>query len=206
MRRPVIGVTGLPCSGKSYAARLLASGEATGERGELVQADDLGHRVLTRPEVVEQLRDRFGGALLRNADAAEIRRRIAARVFQDSAELAWLESVVHPLVDLEARSIVAAIGGGMPVVVEAALLFAAGMDKSCDVVLVIEAGFRTRLDRAAARRWNREELERRDRRLLPLFEPERLREVGDKLVVVRNDEDDNLLGRRLAAALDLINK
>ena len=104
--KPVIGVTGLPCSGKSYAARLLASGEATGEAGELIQADNLGHAVLARPDVATTLRAHFGEDLGSEADAAAFRRRIAAKVFCDPGELAWLEGVVHPLVAVESRRVV----------------------------------------------------------------------------------------------------
>lgn len=196
----VYGVTGLPCAGKSLAAGLLASGEATGEAGILVKADDLGHAVLVRPDVVERLRERFGAALFDGAGPTEIRARIAGRVFADPAELAWLEALVHPLVAGETAKIVAD-AGGRPVVVEAALLFAADMDRDCDVVVLVEAPFDVRLERARGRGWDRGELERRDRRLMPLFSPARRAACGDKLVVVPNAADDGLLGARMGDVL-----
>lgn len=196
----VIGVTGLPCAGKSLAARLLADGEVTGEPGTLVKADDVGHEVLVRPAVLKRLCERFGDGIV-NGDPAETRRRIAAVVFANPAELAWLEGVVHPLVTAELDRVMADAAGKRQVVVEAALLTAAGMDLKCDVIVTVEADFSIRMKRAAGRGWDRHELERRDSRLRELFEPARLGSDEDKLVYVRNDADDNRLAVRMREAL-----
>lgn len=196
----VIGVTGLPCSGKSYAAELLAAGAVAGGPGELIKADDVGHAILLRPDIQDRLRERFGDDVIAPGAAAETRRRIASRVFNNPAELEWLERLVHPLVVEEEDRAVARAAGRL-VVIEAALLFAAGLERRCGRVLVVEADFATRLRRATARGWSREELERRDRRQLPLFAPDRLRDYETEIVVVRNDDDDGRLGERIAAAL-----
>lgn len=164
----VIGVTGLPCSGKSRAAELIARGDVDGEKALLLKADDIGHEVLARPGVAETLRARFGEAAGDRTDPAAMRRAIAARVFADAGELAWLERLVHPLVREETLRRIAASGGARAVV-EAALLFAGGMDELCGRVLVIEAAFPIRLARAASRGWDENELRRREQRLLPLF-------------------------------------
>lgn len=198
---PVMGVTGLPCAGKSLAAEILASGQVTGHPGVLVKADDLGHAVLVRPDVLELLRGRFGDAPFTDPEPAVIRARIARLVFTSPADLAWLETIVHPRVVAETEEIIRRERGVRPVIVEAALLFAAAMDRNCDLVLVVEADFATRLRRAAGRGWNREELERRDRRLLPLFESFDLERRGTKTLVVRNDADDGLLADRIGGVL-----
>lgn len=201
MSAMVLGVTGLPCAGKSFASKLLADGSVTGTPGVLLKADDIGHDILVRPDVVAEMAKRFGSDLFVDAEAAGIRQRIAARVFGKPAELAWLESLVHPLVTAELDAAIAGAGKGTPVVVEAALLTAAGMDLKCDVVVVVEASFATRLRRAAKRGWDRDELERRDRRLAELFDPERLEPLDGKLVRVGNDADDDGLGVRLKNTL-----
>lgn len=198
----VVGVTGLPCAGKSYAARLIAAGEVRGlPGGMLLKADDVGHEILVRPEVVERLRARFGSDAFADADPAAVRRRIAERVFANPDELRWLESVVHPLVTAELDRVIASSPQGATVVAEAALLGAGGMDRQCDVIVVVEAAFEVRLTRAAARGWDRKELERRDARLRELFEPARLEPDKDKLVFVRNDSDDGRLAARIETAL-----
>lgn len=203
MKYRVIGVTGLPCAGKSLAAELLTLGAVPGvPKGVLLKADDLGHDILVRPEVVERLRARFGeGVIAPGSDPASVRRAIAARVFADPAELAWLERLVHPLVDAEVDTAVRQAGGTMPVIVEAALLFASGTDERCDVILVVEAGFDIRLRRASARGWDRNELERRQSRQAPLFEAAWRGPDRAKLVAVSNDADDGMLAGRIATAL-----
>ena len=201
MKQPVIGVTGLPCAGKSLAAELLADGAVNGVRGVLLKADDIGHAVLVRPDVVERLRKRFGAEAFRDDDPAAIRRAIAERVFASPGELAWLETLVHPLVVAEVDRITGEAAGLRPVVVEAALLFAANMDRNCDRVLVVEADFEVRLARAARRGWDRAELERRERRQLPLFEAAFSGPARGKLAFVRNDADDGRLAERIRAVL-----
>lgn len=201
MTQPVIGVTGLPCAGKSLAAELLATGAVTGVGGILLKADDIGHAVLVRPDVVEALRGRFGVDAFRDAEPAAVRRAIAERVFANPDDLAWLESLVHPLVAAEVDRITDDAGGRRPVVVEAALLFAADMDRRCDRVLVVEAEFAVRLARAERRGWDRAELERRERRQLPLFEAAFSGPDRDKLAFVRNDADDGRLAERIREVL-----
>ena len=202
MRQPVIGVTGLPCTGKSYAAGLLAAGRVEGvPAGVLLKADDIGHDILTREDVRRVLRDRFGDGVVSSSDPAAIRRAIAARVFSEPAELAWLEALVHPLVTAEAEREIAAAAGARPVVIEAALLFAADLDLRCDRVLIVEATFAARLRRAEKRGWDREELEKRERRQIPLFDAAQNRPSRDRFVHVRNDDDDTLLASRIATAL-----
>ncbi|MCC8108061.1 MAG: dephospho-CoA kinase [Planctomycetes bacterium] len=201
MTCPVYGVTGLPCSGKSYAAALLADGRVDGVRGVLVKADDVGHDVLTRPDVVLALRQRFGDDAFRDTDAAAVRRAIAERVFSDRDELAWLERLVHPLVTAEADAVIARNTPERPVVMEAALLFEAGMDDRSDVILLVEASFETRLRRAERRGWDRTELERRERRQIPLFEAALQGRNRGKIIRVRNDADDDGLAGRIRDAL-----
>lgn len=196
----VLGVTGLPCVGKSLAASLLAAGRVEGvPEGRLFKADDIGHAVLERPEAREQLRRRFGDGVVR-PDPADTRRRLAARAFANPEDLAWLEGLVHPLVVRELDELADAAGDGRSVVIEAALLTAAGLDRRCDAVFLIEAEFAVRLRRAAGRGWDRAELERRDARQLPLFAPEKLRALDEKVIWVRNDRDDDRLVESLRGA------
>lgn len=194
----VIGVTGLPCSGKSFAASALADGRVDGIPGELVKADDLGHVVLKQDDVKRLMAEEFGPAITEAADPAAVRAVIAARVFSDPEKLAWLEGVIHPLVTEEVRKVMARTPGR--VVVESALLFAADLTGLCDAVVLVEADRAARLERARRRGWNEEELSRRERRLLPQFVEEIVGRLGDDLIRVDNNADDGLLPERLKAA------
>lgn len=204
-QRPVVGVTGLPCSGKSFAARLLADGKVTGERGRLVMADDLGHRVLLLPEIRNKIRERLGHDVYDSPDDKAVRARIAERVFGHPDRLAWLESVIHPAVTRETEAVIRDAGGREMVVVESALLLAANMGENCDVVLLVEADLTTRLARAATRGWDEAELARRESRLVGQYLPERLTKVGSKLARIANDTDGEALIERLKAALRVCN-
>ncbi|MBL8228055.1 MAG: dephospho-CoA kinase [Bryobacterales bacterium] len=86
-----VALTGGLASGKSFAGRVLA------EHGcHLIQADEIGHRVLAPggeayPAVVEQ----FGSGILMEEGQID-RRKLAAIVFHDPEKLALLNSMVHP--------------------------------------------------------------------------------------------------------------
>lgn len=200
MTRPVIGVTGLPCSGKSLAARFIADGTVTGVKGDLLKADDTGHEVLVWPGVVAQLRERFGDGLFVSAEPASIRRAIAGRVFGDREALAWLEGLVHPLVLAEVDRAVSA-ATERPLVMEAALLFGSGMEMRCGRVILIEADFAVRLGRAATRGWDRAELERREERQLPLFAQAGQGPARDRIRRVANNAGPEALREALHQAL-----
>lgn len=200
----VIGVTGLPCSGKSLAAELMASGAVPGlPAGELFKADDDGHIVLTRPDMAAKLRERFGDAAFDTANQADIRRAIAERVFSNPDELAWLESQVHPLVVADTDAVIAREKGKRPVIVEAALLFAANMDARCDRVLMIESDISIRWTRAAKRGWSRDELQRREKRQVPLFLAAKERDSADRIAIVENNGTVDDLIEALGCALGL---
>lgn len=227
---PVIGVTGLPCSGKSLAAEFLAEGKVPGLRaGRLFKADDVGHEVLERPDVKALLRGHFGIKAARASreraiesgkacalkdggdeslvplalpdDPAAFRRAIAELVFSNPENLAWLEGVIHPLVVTETDARLREERGKRPVIVEAALLFAADMDTRCDRILLIETDFAVRLGRAAKRGWSPEELRRRENRQVPLFTAARNEDTEKKIRVVQNDGDVEALIQALSAAL-----
>jgi dephospho-CoA kinase len=86
----VIGLTGGIGCGKSAAAACFA------ELGfNVVDADQLARQVLESAASVSQLRARWGDASL-GPDGRPDRRWIAAKVFAESEELAFLEGLTHP--------------------------------------------------------------------------------------------------------------
>src|SRR5206468_1278337 len=112
---------------------------------------------------------RFGDAIL---DGGEIdRKRLAAIVFADKSELAYLESLSHPWIgrrlDEEARH---AREGGVPLlVVDAALLLEAGWQGVCDRLVFVDAPPDVRLARLTGKRgWSVEDAQRREAAQLPL--------------------------------------
>ena len=139
MPRPVaVAITGGIGAGKSTAlAAFRAHGAAT------VSSDEIVHHLLrTDPTVRQALVERFGDRIL-GEDGAPDRARIAAIVFDDAESLAFLESLLHPLVSREYlhwREQLAALDDPPRVcVTEVPLLYEAGGESRFDRVVVVTA-------------------------------------------------------------------
>ena len=167
---PVIGLVGGVGSGKSAVAR------AFEKLGCVVSDSDKAVReVLARPEVVDTLVCWWGEGILDSEKQVD-RKKVADRVFKDPFERRRLEALVHPLVrenrgDLIAR---ARSSGAKGVVVDAPLLFEAGVDAECDAVVFVDAKRSVRLGRVREHRgWDEAELDRRENAQMPLEEKRR---------------------------------
>jgi dephospho-CoA kinase len=139
LSRPIaVAITGGIGAGKSAAlAAFRAHGAAT------VSSDEIVHHLLqTDPEVRAALVERFGEGILGD-DGAPVRSRIAAVVFDDPEELAFLEALLHPLVSREYltwREQLAALEEPPRVcVTEVPLLYEAGAESRFDRVVVVTA-------------------------------------------------------------------
>lgn len=199
MSRLVIGVTGLPCTGKSAAARLLAQGTAGLPPAEFFEADDAGRRILASPAARSAVCRGLG--LADAADDAAFRRAVADAVFADSAKLQWLESFVHPRVCRAAQDRCMA-RTDQPLVIEAALLFAGGLAGLCTHIMLLHSPLEVRLARAAARGWTPAELDRRSMRQQVQFADAALEPWKQKISLVNNPADDGLLAERIHTALE----
>jgi dephospho-CoA kinase len=139
LSRPIaVAITGGIGAGKSAAlAAFRAHGAAT------VSSDEIVHHLLrTDPDVRRALVERFGDGIL-GEDGAPVRARIAAVVFDDPEELAFLEALLHPLVSREYltwREQLAALEDPPRVcVTEVPLLYEAGGESRFDRVVVVTA-------------------------------------------------------------------
>ncbi len=164
----VIGIVGGIASGKSTISGLL------GEFGGVVlDADRVGHEVLTEASVIRQLDDRWGMDVM-TLEGQIDRQAVASRVFGDSPqaaeELSFLESVTHPRIGqrLQQQIQKAREENAVAVVLDAALLFEAGWDGFCDTVIFVEASLANRRERALQRGWSEKELEKRETSQAPI--------------------------------------
>jgi dephospho-CoA kinase len=100
-------------------------------------SDDIVHRLIAAdPEVRRALEERFG-----TTDRAGI----AAIVFRDPDELAWLEALLHPRVRREQQTWLAGLDRTVDVaVIEIPLLYEAGGEARFDAVVVVTAPEQTR--------------------------------------------------------------
>jgi dephospho-CoA kinase len=161
---PVIGVVGGIASGKSLVSRTL---ERLGAHH--VDADRIGHQVLTDPIVAKLLVDRWGTGVL--GPAGEIdRQRVAEHVFArlGESELRFLEQVTHPRIGAAVAAEIATQAAHRPVVLDAPLLLEAGWNQFCDSLLFVDSPRAARQERARQRGWSDAMFEQREARQWPL--------------------------------------
>ena len=161
MPRPVaVAITGGIGAGKSEALRTFARHGAA-----VVSSDEIVHRLLDEDEEVRSaLRERWGDRIFRD-DGAVMREAIGHIVFEDPAELDWLEALLHPRVAREYMTWRAALAR-LPeppavAVTEVPLLYEVGGERRFDVVVAITAPAELRASRSAVA------IEDRERRFLP---------------------------------------
>ncbi|MDR0556930.1 MAG: dephospho-CoA kinase [Treponema sp.] len=139
----LVGLTGLYCSGKNYIASLLE------EQGfPALDVDKLGHEAIRRER--DAITARFGVDVLGKESGEIDRRLLGEKVFGSPRELAALEAIVHPAANALTSEWIAA-QGGQSCVVNAALLHRSIAFDRLDAIVIVKAGFATRLVRAKKR-------------------------------------------------------
>ncbi|MHC4274951.1 MAG: dephospho-CoA kinase [Planctomycetota bacterium] len=164
--RPVIGLAGGVGAGKSAVAAILS------RLGCVVcNSDDLGRQALREPAIRTKLVGWWGREVLDEAGEID-RAAVAAIVFRRPEELQRLELLVHPWIEARRKALFAmAPADACALVIDAPLLFEAGLDAECDAVIFVDADRGTRLARVAdGRGWDEQALGRREDSQLPLDE------------------------------------
>ena len=158
----LIGVTGNIGAGKSLFCSFLRELTAA----PVVNADELGKRLLKKGEAAyEPVVRTFGEGIL-NEDGEIVPAKLAKLVFSDPKELQKLTSITHPLIAERIEQ----LGRSHPLVfVEAAVLIEANWHGLFDAVVLVFAYKGQRLLRAA-RRFGLKEAVRRDALQLPYGE------------------------------------
>ena len=131
----VIGLTGGIASGKSTAARYLASLGA-----HVIDADALGHRAYEPDTDAYQAVLAAFGKDVRGADGQLDRRALGSKVFGDPAAMKRLTDIVWPEIRRLAEVEIGAVQETDPsavVVLEAAVLFEAGWQDAVDETWVV---------------------------------------------------------------------
>jgi len=158
----IIGLLGGVASGKSMIAQQFAKLGAG-----LLDTDCTGHEVLRLPHIEAAARERWGNSIF-DADGRINRTQLAHIVFvsgpEGTQERKYLEQITHPeitrLMRLQAESLAAK--GVKVAVLDAALLLEAGWNDWCDKLVFVDSPRETRLTRAMARGWSKEEFAARE--------------------------------------------
>ena len=195
----VLGIVGGVGSGKSAVANAFAQAGAA-----VLDADQLGHEVLTQPEVIAAFRQRWGGSVI-GPDGAVVRREVASRVFGSdenaTREREFLNAVTHPRIGRILWQRINALQeqGGRLVVLDAALLHETGWDKLCNAVVFVDAPEAVRRQRALSRGWTADEFTAREASQWPVDKKKQR-----AMWIIDNSGSLDDLPRQVAAVLEKI--
>jgi len=141
-----IGLTGNMGSGKTTVSKIF---EVLGI--PVFYADDAAKKVMvTDPILISEIKATFGKESYFE-DGALNRKHIAAIVFNNDAELAKLNSLVHPATFRAFDTWIADINHAPYVLKEAALLFESDSYKMCDYTVMVQAPLESRIKRVMQR-------------------------------------------------------
>jgi dephospho-CoA kinase len=157
----VIVLTGGIGSGKSVASEYFS-----GRGASVIDLDEVAHRLMgAGSEVLASVTAEFGDEIL-NADGSLNRPALARKCFVDRAAAERLDALVHPAVARETAAELETLARlDLPpevVVVEVPLLAEAPyFAQLADIVVAVSAPAPFRIDRAASRGLQRDDIERR---------------------------------------------
>jgi dephospho-CoA kinase len=185
---PVIGIVGGIGAGKSTVAQVFA------DLGCVVSdSDESVREIMGEPQVINELVSWWGRAIL-GPDGLVDRSKIAQIVFDQPYERRRLEGLIHPMVHERRRALIreAIEDGAVGVIIDAPLLFEAGVDSECDAVVFVDTADEIRLSRVQTTRgWDHSELNKREKAQLGL---EHKRKRSD-YIVANHGLPDELNGR-----------
>lgn len=144
----VVGLTGPTGAGKSVVAQVLAENGCA-----IIDADVLSRRAVEPGSAcLSRLAEAFSNDILL-PDGTLNRAALAARAFATSEATELLNSIVHPYVIQMTHALLeqACLAGKTIAVIDAPLLFQAGMGAICDCTVAVVACEALRLDRICER-------------------------------------------------------
>ncbi len=194
----VIGLAGGSGSGKGTASKQFkASGIP------VFNCDACYHRMISRNgPLTRDLAEEFGDGVLK-ANGGIDRRALFARAFGDEKQREKLNAISHRRILLRMHEWIREReqAGAKAVLIDAPLLFEAGLDRECDRTVVVIAPPGVRIQRIVRRdKISREEAERRIAAQIP---DEELRRRAD--CVLQNDGDLEQLKKQVEDFLNKIN-
>ncbi len=147
--KKIIGLTGTMASGKSTAAAFFRDTAGI----PVIDADQVGHEILTRPEVIQALTEAFGPQILK--DGVIVRKALADAAFVDEAHTEMLNSITHPAICGEIRQQIDAFLASDDVapfmIIEAYGLLQSELKTMVDAVWAVGCDRRTRIRRIMQR-------------------------------------------------------
>jgi len=161
--KTIIGLTGAAASGKSAVLDQFRQLGAY-----CVSTDSVTKELLTSGACCNILLERFGPGVFQKNGSID-RKKLAKEIFSDKSKRKLLESILHPEILNRTFALIKKSHEKI-IVVEAPLLFEAGLEKCFALTVCVDAPYRMRIERAAARGWSYAEFRRRNAAQLPAEE------------------------------------
>lgn len=162
-----IGLTGPMGCGKTTVAKM-ASHMAPWVY--VVEADFWAHQAFKDPSILQAMQDRWGPSIFSMSHFVD-RKKLAAIIFSDTEEKAFLESLVHPWVgkQVQGERLSALKKGFSWVIYDVPLLFEKDLENDFDHILTVACNLEVRRHRLKIRSgMSYEEIQLRDRFHIPL--------------------------------------
>ncbi len=167
---------------------------------KVIDSDELVHRELADPEVIETYR-RWWGDRVCTADGCIDRAVVADIIFGDRRQRERMEKFLYPRLEEKRKELMARFDAEPSVratVINAPLLFEVGLHEICDVVVFVDSRREDRLSRAQETRgWNEHEFDRREKLQNPL---DTKRKAAD--YILDNNSSTGALRSAVRALLD----
>lgn len=157
-----MGILGGIGSGKSSVVRHIA-----GLNLFIIDADRIGHDLLTDERIQDQIREQFGSEVFTDSSTID-RSQLAKRVFGETDEhrlaLDQLNRILHPAIRREIHSQIRTVPADVDaVVLDAALLLEGGWAETCDWLVFVDTPVELRQQRVVENRnWSPDELAKRE--------------------------------------------
>jgi dephospho-CoA kinase len=143
--KPVIGILGGVCSGKSTVAAEFAKLGCA-----VIDADKIAHELLETKDVAEKVVAAFGTGILDSAGRID-HKKLADVVFADADKLSSLNRIIHPLVLERAEELIEKYkrqNRVKAIVLDMPLLVEVGWEKRCDKLIFVACNWKLRVERA----------------------------------------------------------
>ena len=165
----ILGIIGGIGSGKSTASALFRQSGAA-----VISADEIGHQGLRLPHVKRAVQERWGSPVF-GKDGEIDRRQLAAVVFADTRELAYLQSLTHPFIakEVDRQRQEHEQSGVQLCLIDAPLLLESGWDHMVDQIIFVSAPVEERWHRVKSRGWSETEWKQRESAQLSVEEKSR---------------------------------
>ena len=144
-KKPIIGILGGICSGKSTVADEFAKLGC-----KVIDADKMAHELLDRKDIRERVVGLFGETVTGRGGNID-NKKLAGVVFADEEKLSSLNKIIHPFVLERAEKLIEKYNGQSHVkaiVLDMPLLAEVGWEKRCDKLIFVDCKRELRFKRA----------------------------------------------------------